>query len=98
MFQYQNQNSVDPIDCLVNHMSDIVIDTKCICSICKDTTYESIKNLCGNDCNYICHEKCLKQWIIYRVSTNDPVYCPNCIKVYDDLFVKQICGRNLNYG
>lgn len=86
-----NDNSVDPIDFLTEHMSNIVIDTNRVCGICRDTTYESIKNICENHCEYVCHEKCLRHWIQYRVLIREPVHCPQCLKHYSNEVINYAC-------
>lgn len=85
-FQYLSTN--DLIDGLTSLMSDVTIDPQRICSICKDTTYESINNICSGRCHYICHEKCLRNWITYKVVTHDAVYCPQCYNIYDESIIK----------
>lgn len=63
-------------------MSDVQIDLNNICSICKNTTYEKIENICSRNCKYVCHKSCLKQWVTYRVNKKEDVHCPYCINNY----------------
>lgn len=85
MEQFRKSNTIDD---LIDHMADVMIDPNCICSICKETTYETIKGICCDNCHYVCHDNCLKGWIQYKFKNNESVYCPRCIKNYSDNVVR----------
>lgn len=79
---------------LIDNMMDVQINPQCICTICKDTTYEFIEGSCSKNCEYVCHMKCLKNWVEYRVNKKENVHCPCCLNDYSKEIIHAIINKN----
>ena len=87
MCKDNNENDDNEINSLVSLFSECkLIKTECV--ICKKITKETIKKLCYNNCCFVCHEDCLKTWILHKKYDSICVICG--IKYGIDLIDKVI--------